>query len=236
MARALAANGAKRVYILGRRADVLARAAKEYPAVFDAIICDVTSKDSLARVVAKITRDIGYVNLVVANSGVLGSLKRFDTEKSLHEIKRDLFDDNDMDKMDEAFRVNATGAFFTMGAFLDLLDAGNKRAVSDDLKDEEGEVVFGRPLRPGSKTPSIQSQIIVTSSIAAFSRMGPSPPAYAGSKAAMLAIAKQASTGLAPYGIRVNVMAPGSKSLSLFSVCIVPVSTRFSFQVRAGKT
>ncbi|KAM7197120.1 hypothetical protein V8F33_005779 [Rhypophila sp. PSN 637] len=215
MARALAANGAKRVYLLGRRADVLAKAAKEHPGIFDAIICDVTSKDSLTEVVAKITRDIGYVNLVIANAGALGSKKRWDTQNGktpISKLKDELFDSNDMSQMDEAFSINATGAFFSMVAFLELLDEGNKRAVKAGAAkngDAKGEIVFGRPIKEGGKTPSIQSQIIVTSSISAFSRMGASSPAYLGSKAAIMQLAKQACTALAPYGIRVNTLAPG---------------------------
>ncbi|KAM7202965.1 hypothetical protein V8F20_004212 [Naviculisporaceae sp. PSN 640] len=216
MARALAANGAKRVYLLGRRADALTRAAKEHPGIFDAVICDVTSKDSLAQVVAKITRDIGYVNLVVANAGAIGSAQRWETQNGktpLSEVKKALFEENDMAKMNDAFNVNTTGAFFTIAAFLELLDAGNKRAVKgvggSTNGDGKEEVVFGKPIKEGGKNPSIQSQVIVTSSIAAYSRMGASPPAYLGSKAAVMQIAKQASTALAPYGIRVNALAPG---------------------------
>lgn len=244
MARALAANGAKRVYLLGRRADVLARAAKENPGIFDAVICDVTSKDSIAAVVAKITRDIGYVNLVIANAGGLGSTQRWDNQNGktpISDLKKALFDENDMEKMNEAFSINTTGVFFTMTAFLELLDAGNKRAVgalTKPMVNEDGggksdEVVFGKPIKEGGKNPSIQSQIIVTSSISAFSRMGASAPAYLGSKAAVMQIAKQASTALAPYGIRVNALAPGSESAFYYPLyfCKIPCFFRAGFDV-----
>ena len=219
MARALAANGAKRIYLLGRRVDVLTAAAKEYPTIFRAIQCDVTDKKSLQSAVDQITLGIGYVNLVIANAGALGSIKRWDTDggkRDIKDVKRELFDDNDMGKMDEAFSVNVTGAFFSMVAFLELLDKGNQRAVAAGgwVKWGEGgrtEAVFGAPIREGSKVPSVQSQVVVTSSIAAFSRMGYSSPAYCGSKAAVMQLAKQAGTALAPYGIRVNTLAPGSE-------------------------
>ncbi len=58
-----------------------------------------------------------------------------------------------MDDMTSTLNVNVTGAFFTIVAFLELLDAGNKKAV---------EGGFRAPPSPGSDVPSIQSQVIVT--------------------------------------------------------------------------
>ena len=73
MAKALAVNGAKKVYILGRRADALEKAASEHPAVVP-LQCDITSKESLQNAVDRITTEVGYINVVIANSGVLGPL------------------------------------------------------------------------------------------------------------------------------------------------------------------
>jgi NAD(P)-dependent dehydrogenase (short-subunit alcohol dehydrogenase family) len=81
-----------------------------------------------------------------------------------------------------------TGTFFTIAAFLQLLDEGNKRG---NLKQK--------------------SQVIVTSSVSAFSRASSSGFAYSGSKAAIVHMSKQLSSCLGPYEIRVNVIAPGSK-------------------------
>lgn len=223
MARALAANGAKRIYLLGRRLEPLTTAAQENPRVFRALQCDVTDKTSLQSAVETITLQIGYVNLVVANAGAVGSFNAWNTnggKRDIKDVKRDLFDDNDMGKMDEVFRVNVTGAFFSMVAFLELLDKGNQRALASGAWVSGGatEVVFGAPGKQGGKVPSVQSQIVVTSSISAFSRMNSSPPGYCGSKAAILQLAKQASTQLGPYGIRVNVLAPGSEYFLSFGL------------------
>ncbi|ESA42310.1 NAD(P)-binding protein [Neurospora crassa] len=203
MARALAANGAKRVYILGRRADVLSAAVRANPegGIIVAIICDVTDKDALQKCVDKITNDVGYINLFVANSGVLGPANKWDTSLPLSEVRKNLFTNYQMEEMTSALHTNVTGAFFSMVAFLELLEAGNKNAV------EKGG--FGKPVVPGSNVPSVQSQIIVTASIAGFSRKTVSTPAYGSSKAAMIYLTKQASSALAPYGIRANALAPG---------------------------
>ncbi|KAK6075014.1 short chain dehydrogenase reductase family [Seiridium cupressi] len=160
MARALAGAGAKKVYILEQ-------AAKDHSSL-NPLECDVTSKESLQSAVDTITKETGYVNLLIANSG--------------------------------AFHVNVSGAFFTITAFLELLDAGNKNALKGG---------FGAPLEQGSDVQSIQSQVIITSSISAYSRSAPSAPAYSGSKSAIAHLSKLASTNLAKYGIRVNALAPG---------------------------
>lgn len=40
-----------------------------------------------------------------------------------------MFTDFSMDEMNETLNLNVTAAFFTMTAFLELLDAGNKNAL-----------------------------------------------------------------------------------------------------------
>ncbi|KAL2179583.1 uncharacterized protein P884DRAFT_239057 [Thermothelomyces heterothallicus CBS 202.75] len=200
MARALAVNGAKRVYLLGRRLDVLKTAAQEHPAVFVPIQCDVTSHASLQSAVDRVASETGYINLLVANSGVSGHSQGMDSSLPLSELRSRLFTQEVMDATTSTLQVNVTGAYFTMLAFLELLDAGNKRAL---------EGGFGGPAVGRSKVPNIPSQAVVTSSIAAFSRMDLSSPAYLVSKAGILQLAKYASSNLAAYGIRVNALAPG---------------------------
>jgi NAD(P)-dependent dehydrogenase (short-subunit alcohol dehydrogenase family) len=213
MAKALAANGAKKVYILGRRLEVLETAAKETPGLVP-VQCDVTSKDSIQAAVDKIASDTGYVHLLIANSGVMGPPASWGADKSIPEMRRSLFTDNSIEDFTEAYRVNVAGALFTMAAFLELLDAGNKNALAGGYG--------GGAAAPGGAVPAIQSQVIITSSIAAFVRGGSTPPSYGGSKAAIMQIAKQASSQLAPHGIRVNAFAPGCKCSSGACVARVP--------------
>ena len=69
MAKALALNGAHKVYIIGRRKEVLEAAAKESPhGNIIPLVGDATSKDSLRSIATYIEKDIGYVNVVIANS------------------------------------------------------------------------------------------------------------------------------------------------------------------------
>lgn len=211
MASALAGAGAKKVYILGRRKDVLARAAAAHASLVP-VECDVTSKESLQSAVDTITKESGFLNLLIANSGIVGPEKRFNPQQSVSELRKNLFEDVDMDEFTKVFHVNVTGAYFTMTAFLELLDAGNKNALKGG---------FGAPLKQGSDVQSVQSQVIFTSSISAYSRAAPSTPAYSGSKAAIAHLSKHASTNLAKYGIRVNALAPGRKSPNFFAYRVI---------------
>ena len=87
----------------------------------------------------------------------------------------------------KTFEVNSTAVFYTAVAFLGLLDAGNAK-----------------------KNVEQKSQIIATTSIAAFNRK----PLAAGfsyglSKAATTHMMKQLATIFAPFHIRSNMIAPG---------------------------
>ncbi|KAF2796485.1 short-chain dehydrogenase [Melanomma pulvis-pyrius CBS 109.77] len=208
MARALVLNGARKVYILGRRLEVLKTAALEHPSL-SPLQCDVTSKSDLQAAVDYITADIGYVNLVVANSGIIGPAVRFNPTHSIPQLRDTLFKNFSMEDMTEALHLNVTAAFFTMTAFLELLDAGNKNALSGG---------FGKPIHEGSDVPVIQSQVIFTTSVSAFSRHWSSSPPYLTSKVAIMQVTKHASTQLARFGIRVNAIAPGLYPSDLASV------------------
>ncbi|KAI0166425.1 NAD(P)-binding protein [Xylariaceae sp. FL1272] len=201
MAKGLVGAGAKKVYLLGRRKEVLEEAAKAH-ANLQPLVCDVGSKESLQAAVDIVTEQVGYLNLLIANSGVVGPEVRWNPQSSAADIRKRLFEDVNMEDFTHTMHVNVTGAYFTFLAFIELLDAGNKNALKGG---------FGAPLGPGSDVPSIQSQVIFTSSISAYSRAYMSTPAYAGSKAAIAHLAKHASTNSVPLGIRANALAPGRK-------------------------
>ncbi|KAL9082945.1 MAG: hypothetical protein Q9165_008726 [Trypethelium subeluteriae] len=210
MARSLALNGARKVYLLGRRLDVLKKASEEHSSLTP-LQCDVTSKEDLQSAVDHIAAEVGYVNLVVANSGSIGPPVRFNPSHSLPELRQTLFTNFSMDAMNDTLNLNVTAAFFTMTAFLELLDAGNRKALKGG---------FGKPLNESSQVPLIQSQVIFTTSISAFSRHWSSSPPYLTSKVAIMQVTKHASTQLAKFGIRVNAIAPGLYPSDLASVLI----------------
>lgn len=71
MTKAFANNGAAKVYIIGRRKEKLEEAARDASPHGNIvpIVGDVTSKDSLAKVVEQIKHETGFVNLLCCNSG-----------------------------------------------------------------------------------------------------------------------------------------------------------------------
>ncbi|KAK5125335.1 hypothetical protein LTR85_000444 [Meristemomyces frigidus] len=186
MAKALASNGAKKVYIIGRRQQKLDEAAKDHDNIIP-VQGDVTSKDSLAKIAEKVKAEAGYLNLLVANSGTIGPLMESLPDKpSLAQLSETFWSWSD-ESFNSVFALNNTAAFFTAAAFLELLDAGNK---------------------PGNG-PDYQPQILFTSSLAGLSRKFTTGVAYSTSKAGTVHLAKAMATYLAPYSIRVNTLAPG---------------------------
>lgn len=186
-ARALDANGAAAVYIVGRREETLKDAAatakngKIIP-----LVGDVSDKASLQKVADHVRKEQGYVNLLFANAGVSGPRVRdyvptlANGKPSIEEMQKGLWEPS-MDLFNNTFNVNTTAVFYTAVAFLDLLHAGNKkRNVAQD------------------------SQILVTSSVAGFSRYLASSFAYSTSKAAVNHLVKMLSTTFAQQGYHIR--------------------------------
>ncbi|KAL4930832.1 SDR family NAD(P)-dependent oxidoreductase [Aspergillus undulatus] len=201
MALTLATNGASKIFIIGRREDALQETISLAPNhAKDNIIPipgDVTSQDSLAAAYDKIASQTGHVDLLIVNSGVLGPPAKINFGKdgstpSINELKDYLWG-IPMADFSRVFEVNTTGAYYTAIAFLPLLDGANKRR--------------GKPEK--NKLSSPLAQIIMTSSIAGFSRRVPFDFAYNLSKSAVNHLVKVLSTSLTDYNIRVNGIAPG---------------------------
>ena len=189
MTQALALNGAHKVYIVGRRKEVLEAAAKESPhGNIIPILGDVTSKDTLQSIASQIEKEVGYINVLIANSGIGGPQSLSLTpQTSLEEYHSTLWNQS-FDEYTQTFAVNTSAVFFCIIAFLKLLDAGNNRGNVEQ-----------------------KSQVIATSSIGGFNRRAKAGYAYGESKAATTHLMKQMATNLAPYGIRSNVIAPGRR-------------------------
>ncbi|KAG8170111.1 hypothetical protein KVR01_000856 [Diaporthe batatas] len=188
MAQALANAGAAKVYIAGRRLEVLESAAKTInkPDVVVPLTCDVTSQDSLMALVSEVEKRSGYLNLLVCNSGVGGPQITYNPGETTLQEFRETALAIPMDEYEQTFRVNVTAVWYTAMAFLELLDKGNKKGNLD-----------------------WQGQVLVTSSIAGFNKKAPGGWPYGQSKAAATHSAKQLSVLLPKWGIRANALAPG---------------------------
>ncbi|KAI1373514.1 NAD(P)-binding protein [Hypoxylon crocopeplum] len=185
--KALAANGASKVYILGRRLQVLQQAAAQAgPSNVIPLTCDVTSKESLQLAVSQIEQETGYVNLLVCNSGIGGPYgNRPKPETTLDEfIEANL--SIPIEDYTNTFAVNTSAVWYTTMSFLKLLDAGNKQ---------------------GNVEP--KSQVVAVSSIGGFNKINTGGFAYGQSKAACTHLIKHLSVVLPQWDIRANVICPG---------------------------
>ncbi|RYC62720.1 hypothetical protein CHU98_g3505 [Xylaria longipes] len=186
MAKALAFNGASKVYIIGRREDKLREAAAIHPNIIP-LPGDIVSKDELKSMAEKVRQDCGYVNLVIANAGMTGpGLESLKPRHTLKDFVNHAWSSS-MDELNAVYELNCTALLYTVLAFLELLDEGNKQ-------------------RKGSP----KSQVIATASTASYLRNPRAGFAYTSSKAAVISLVKSLSTFCVPWGIRFNAIAAGS--------------------------
>ncbi len=188
MAQALAANGAHRVYIIGRRQAALESAAKSVTTGnIIPIVGDVTSKECLKSIADQIEKEVGYINVLIANSGIAGPQAKITPATTLEDFQKQMWE-ADFDEYVETFSVNTAAVWYTVMAFLLLLDKGNKKGNVQQ-----------------------RSQVIATSSIGGYNRAAPGGYAYGQSKAGTTHMMKQLATALSPYRIRSNAICPGCK-------------------------
>lgn len=199
MARALAINGASKIFVLGRREDALRETAVQAQVgVIVPVKCDITSKESLESAYQTVAAQTTHVDILFANGGILGPLMRPPAPKSdgtlpsLTEIRDELFN-IPMEEFTNVLNVNITGSYYTVLAFLPLLEAANKR----------------RPAPQVGVLTAPTAQVVITSSIAGFNRKVPFSYAYNASKAGTTHLVKMLATNLSSYDIRVNGIAPG---------------------------
>ena len=157
MARALAANGASKVFIIGRRESSLKETVESVPGgTIVPLVGDVTSKQSLQDCFEKVKAQAGYIDVLVANSGITGpGVAITDKEQKplpLEEVAQNMWKP-EFDQVTSTYAVNLTGVHFTIAAFLPLLDAANKR----------------RPA-PTKDNFTPRPQIITTGSIGGYNR------------------------------------------------------------------
>ncbi|KAL8685396.1 MAG: hypothetical protein Q9218_007786 [Villophora microphyllina] len=185
MAKALAENGAEKVYIVGRRKEVLEEAAAKYPGIIVPLQGDVTDQSSLTSIASTVRSETGYINLLICNAG--GSGPKLDGLKPRYTLSDFVAHAwaSPMSDFTSAYEINCTALYYCTLAFLELLDEGNRR---------------------GSY---LKSQVIATASTASFLRHPRAGYAYLSSKAGVISMVKCLSTFCVPWGIRFNAIAAG---------------------------
>jgi NAD(P)-dependent dehydrogenase (short-subunit alcohol dehydrogenase family) len=155
MTQALATNGASKIYILGRRKDRLEAAARDINLdVVVPIVADVASKESLVQAADTIRAETGYVNILIANAGIVFSSpspassgsglssgsaasggpiqigRALKNNPTPAELESYLIETPEAEFRD-TYMINSAGVFYSIAAFVSLLHAGNeKKTVS----------------------------------------------------------------------------------------------------------
>lgn len=138
IATALENNGAT-VYIIGRRLEVIEKAAKENNRFGKLIPLqgDVTCRQSLTKLVETVRTRHGYIDLLVNNAGIARNILPSqlpspldgpaDAPPSIKAFQNVLWDTGSPEGFAETFDTNVTAVYFTTVAFLELLHLGNLR-------------------------------------------------------------------------------------------------------------
>ncbi|KAK4451149.1 short chain dehydrogenase/ reductase [Podospora aff. communis PSN243] len=188
-AQALAANGA-RVYITGRRFDVLQIATKVHspksgPGKITPLgPCDVTSKDSLASLVTSLSALESRLDLLVCSAGISGP-KASPSSTSASTLAHTLWEAESPSAWSDVFNTNVTAVYFTTLAFLSLLQAAS------------------------TQSGHMSGNVIVISSMSGIIRHSQGHFAYNAAKGATVHLTKLMSTEFQKTGVRVNSIAPG---------------------------
>jgi NAD(P)-dependent dehydrogenase (short-subunit alcohol dehydrogenase family) len=136
IATALENNGAT-VYIIGRRVDVIEKAAKENNKFGKLIPLqgDITCRQSLTKLVEIVKTRHGYIDLLVNNAGIARNIlpsqlpspldSPTDAPPSIKAFQSVLWDTGSPEGFAETFDTNVTAVYFTTVAFLELLHLGN---------------------------------------------------------------------------------------------------------------
>lgn len=188
MAQAAFRTGAAKVYILGRRLEVLTQAAKSLDETLGKVIplqCDVTSTDSVAAAAAHIEQETGYIDVLVNNAGYTDGLVDITHAETVLELQTDI-----LKAHSETLKILNTNAASVLGvtaAFMHLLHKGNMRRGWPAAKLQQPDAVT-RSLQgvDGVDDDDMRtSQIITISSVAGIERSALVGFAYSMSKAAV---------------------------------------------------
>lgn len=249
VASALLQNEASKIYLIGRRKNVLDDAIKSLvdspiapknaSSVLVAISADVTDTESVAAVVEQIKNDTGYVDVLINNAGVIGP--KMNTElhgaQSIEQLQKAML--SGYDQWGSTMAINTQSVIGVSAAFLPLLEAANTRRGFKTGK------VQGKGIAREQDKSQLEklgldadddrlAHIITVASVASYMRWCSAGLAYNASKSAAAHLGKMMSTFLAEWGIRSNIVCPGPYPSEMNAVVTKPFSTSEVPQGRMG--
>jgi len=136
IAQGLATNGAK-VYIAGRRREVLEKAAQGFVKQSGGgdiipLVMDVTDRESISNAQKEIQEKEGKLHVLVNNAGIVGPVSRFFNDTSLPQhqsaetLGRAMFENESFDAWTDVYKSNTFSLYFVTMAFLGLLAKGSE--------------------------------------------------------------------------------------------------------------
>lgn len=143
-ARALHDAGCK-VYIVGRRGEVLDNAVKSW-GFAGKLVADVTKVEEIERIVGEMEKAEGKVDIVIANAGASGPTHHgADTsfpsqsntpgkglkQMSPEEYKKEILEKNTFENWNDLFNINTHHILFTAVAFLPLMAKASEKAKNE---------------------------------------------------------------------------------------------------------
>ena len=218
-------NGASKIYIIGRRKNVLDDAiaklesspsAPKTSSILSAISADVTDLDSIRKAVAQIEKEVGHVDVLINNAGVLGpkSGQPIHNAQSIEAVRDAMIMGMEDNSWSQAFEINTKAIVSVSALFLPLLEAANTRRGWTP-----GRVtgMGNARQRDASKLKDIgvdedddrMAHIITIASVASYMRWISAGLAYNATKAAAAQLGKIMATFMAEWGIRSNIVCPG---------------------------
>ncbi|KAG9187052.1 hypothetical protein G6011_10160 [Alternaria panax] len=224
IASALYQNGASRIYLLGRRADVLDKAASSLQSTaprdssstgtVHGIPCDVTDLTSVRAAAETIKKDMGYVDVLINNAGVIGPKNGADIYKaeSIQQLADTMV--SGYDDWGSAMAINTQSVIGVSATFLPLLEAANTRRGWTPGKVTGTGNARARDTATAQKNgvdgdDDRMAHIITVASVASYMRWISAGLAYNASKAAAAHLGKMMATFLSEWGVRSNIVCPG---------------------------
>ncbi|KAJ7589703.1 short-chain dehydrogenase [Mycena floridula] len=125
IAKGFVANGAAKVYITGRRVDVLQKVSAGSGGALIPLPMDVDDKESIARAVSFIEKNEGKLDILVNNAGFAGPRSVLEEEMPSGKTYGDfLFNNETFQQWQDVLSTNTIAPFFVTTGFLGLLEKG----------------------------------------------------------------------------------------------------------------
>ena len=178
------------------------------------VVCDVTDLESVKAAAEFIKNDIGYVDVLINNAGVIGPKNGQEVyaATTIQELSDSMV--LGWDAWQSAMAINTQSVIGVSATFLPLLEAANTRrgwapgkvSGTGNARARDTSRLSANNIAPDDDR---MAHIITLGSVASFNRWISAGLAYSATKSAAAHLAKMMSTFLAEWGIRSNVIAPG---------------------------